>query len=357
MMPWTLPVLWTLAMGAWGAAHRAHRRRLARVPIRVIVGGTRGKTTLVRLLTEALRRSGHEVCARVTGRSPEETLAGARLREPIPWRASPRPGPSDPDEIRRWLRVVTRRVQPSALVVENSAITPESMWAVGHHLFPPTLAVITDATLDHLDLWPPDRDSVARIHVEAIPAHVPVVTSDAAVVAAARRRGQTVIETDAAVDHSDLPAWMSAHLSLIETALRALRINVSSHLRRSLAETARALLPHPVPLSESAQFIDLFDANDPTSAARVLGEMPPSMRSHRTVALFAHRRDRSWRWPMFRAWLTETFDAAVRFERWPDERVAAALQSADERTLFVGVGNAVGPAQGLLAALAAEAKA
>ena len=44
-----------------------HRRTLAKLPIRVHVNGTRGKTSVVRLIAAGLRAGGLRVCAKTTG--------------------------------------------------------------------------------------------------------------------------------------------------------------------------------------------------------------------------------------------------------------------------------------------------
>jgi UDP-N-acetylmuramoylalanine-D-glutamate ligase len=53
---------------AWLVSERArHERRLARIPIRVHVNGTRGKSGVTRLIAAALRRSGIPTVAKTTG--------------------------------------------------------------------------------------------------------------------------------------------------------------------------------------------------------------------------------------------------------------------------------------------------
>src|SRR5690625_6828743 len=44
-----------------------HRRILRRLPVRVHVNGTRGKTSVVRLIAAGLRGGGKRVCSKTTG--------------------------------------------------------------------------------------------------------------------------------------------------------------------------------------------------------------------------------------------------------------------------------------------------
>jgi len=55
-----------------------HRRRLRRIPLRIHVNGTRGKTTVTRLTAELLRRAGIRTCAKTTGDHPEFILPDGR---------------------------------------------------------------------------------------------------------------------------------------------------------------------------------------------------------------------------------------------------------------------------------------
>ena len=44
-----------------------HRRNLSRIPIRIHVNGTRGKSSVVRLIAGGLREGGIVTCAKTTG--------------------------------------------------------------------------------------------------------------------------------------------------------------------------------------------------------------------------------------------------------------------------------------------------
>src|SRR2546426_6775143 len=51
--------------GVWET--RRHQRTLARIPVRVHVNGTRGKSSVTRLIAAGLRASGSRVFAKTTG--------------------------------------------------------------------------------------------------------------------------------------------------------------------------------------------------------------------------------------------------------------------------------------------------
>src|SRR5690606_13777510 len=65
-----------IAFGMWELA--VHRARLERIPIRVHVNGTRGKSSVTRLIAGALREGGFRTCANTTGTLPRMILPVGR---------------------------------------------------------------------------------------------------------------------------------------------------------------------------------------------------------------------------------------------------------------------------------------
>jgi len=65
--PWLLLAL-VLIVTAFGAAEFVlHRRALFKIPIRIHVNGTRGKSSVTRLVAAGLRAAGVKTCAKTTG--------------------------------------------------------------------------------------------------------------------------------------------------------------------------------------------------------------------------------------------------------------------------------------------------
>ena len=59
--------IWCLLIG-YGLIERVvHERALRRIPVRIHVNGTRGKTSVVRLVAAGLRAAGKRVCAKTSG--------------------------------------------------------------------------------------------------------------------------------------------------------------------------------------------------------------------------------------------------------------------------------------------------
>ncbi|TFH29311.1 MAG: poly-gamma-glutamate synthase PgsB, partial [Myxococcales bacterium] len=55
-----------------------HRRRLKKIPIRIHVNGTRGKTSVTRLIAAGLREAGIRCVAKTTGTVPRFILPNGR---------------------------------------------------------------------------------------------------------------------------------------------------------------------------------------------------------------------------------------------------------------------------------------
>jgi hypothetical protein len=64
-----LILLILIALGLW--ENLAHQRRLKSIPIRILVNGTRGKTSISRILAETLNEKGIRTVCRTTGSSAE----------------------------------------------------------------------------------------------------------------------------------------------------------------------------------------------------------------------------------------------------------------------------------------------
>ena len=128
------------------------RAALARVPIRIHVGGTRGKTTVCRLIAAGLRSNGIRTLAKTTGSEPLLILTDGTEQKWL------RLGPPGIGEQRRFA-VLAARLQAKASVLECMAIRPELVRACERDLVRATIAVLTNIRPDHLE----DLSSIGAI--------------------------------------------------------------------------------------------------------------------------------------------------------------------------------------------------
>lgn len=142
--------------------YAAHRRRVAQIPLRIHVNGTRGKTSVTRLIAAGLREAKIRCVAKTTGTVPRFVLPTGR-EVPVY-----RPSGANIIEQRQAVSVAAAQ-RAEALVVECMALQPYLQWLSEARLIRATHAVITNARPDHLDVMGPTEDDVARALVGMVP--------------------------------------------------------------------------------------------------------------------------------------------------------------------------------------------
>ena len=266
-----VPALLGVGLAVYGVQEvRRHERNLRRVPIRVHVNGTRGKSSVTRLIAAGLRAGGRRTLAKTTGTMAR--LIHPDGREVDVFRVG-RPN------ILEQIRIVQRAVEHSAeaLVVECMAVLPELQPVTELRLIQSTVGVITNCRADHLDVMGPTVDDVARALSETCPRRGHLFTAERErahlLGKMAARRDTTLHVTDAgAVTPEEL-----AGFSYLEHAENlALALAVCEHLgveratalpgMYSATPDAGALRRYTVRIGEkTVEFVNAFAANDPDS--------------------------------------------------------------------------------------------
>lgn len=127
--------------------------------IRILVTGSRGKSSLVRLILAGLLANGIHARGRITGVLPRE-LSSAGERVIV------RNAPGHVEEMRWWLSNVSRETE--AIVMENSAVDPQLQPLAGQWL-QPTCTVWCNAREDHQEVWGEGKEAATRALLEGIP--------------------------------------------------------------------------------------------------------------------------------------------------------------------------------------------
>lgn len=162
----------SVALSALGMLEsRLHRRRLNQIPIRVHVNGTRGKSSVTRLIAAGLRAGGIRTCAKTTGTLPRMIFPdGSEYPVYRPSRSN----------IIEQLRVVkaAAAARAEALVIECMALYPHLQSVSELQIVRATHGVITNARADHLDVMGPTARDVAQALAGTVPVDGKLFTAE-----------------------------------------------------------------------------------------------------------------------------------------------------------------------------------
>ena len=265
-----LPAILTAGLATYGVLElRRHERALARLSARVHVNGTRGKSSVTRLIAGGLRAGGRRVFSKTTGTMARMIYPDGH--EVDVYRVG------HPNIIEQT-RIVRRAVEAGAdtLVIECMAVTPE-LQPVAERLIRSTVGVVTNVRADHLDVMGPTVDDVAAVLAQTLPRNGHAFTAERArariLERVASRQGTTLrVVADADVSQVDLDGF-----SYVEHAENvALALAVCAHFGVDRATALRGMqeaTPDPGALrrytvrsgAKQIEFVNAFAANDPDS--------------------------------------------------------------------------------------------
>jgi poly-gamma-glutamate synthase PgsB/CapB len=375
----------TLGLVALGAGEWAwHRRNLSAIPIRVHVNGTRGKSSVTRLIAAGLRHAGVITCAKTTGTLARMILPDGRE---LPITRTTRPN------VAEQVRVVAmaRDLGAQALVLECMALRPALQWLCEHKLVRATHGVLTNVRPDHLDVMGPHESDVARALCGMVPPGGQMYTAEVRwrgiVEMACADRGTTLLavtpEESAGVDAAVLARFRyTEHPENVALALRVLhglgvpRETALSGMANADADPG-ALMEYSLDFfGRKLVFVNGFAANDPVSTGKIWAEMAAKHAAlGRRIAIFNCRDDRLDRsvqlgqamvhWPapdhivlmgsgayiFARAAVRAGLDASKLVfvgDAQPAETFEAVVGLVDEAGFIMGLGNIGGHGLGLV---------
>ena len=275
--------------------YRLHLRNVRAIPIRVHVNGTRGKSSVTRLIAAGLRAGGVRAVAKTTG-SAARYIRADGSEEPVV-----RAGPPN---IREQLGVVgrARRERARALVLECMAIRPDLQRLSEHWIVKSTVGVITNVRPDHLDVMGPTVDDVAAALAGTVPDRGVLFTAEhqrlAPIAEEARRRGTDLKEV---LHEACDPAFAQGFRYVEHLENVALALAVCEHLgvstdialggMRDVEPDPGALLYHRIRhAGKEIEFVSAFAANDRESTLAVWEAVDPGVDPERTVIVVASMR-------------------------------------------------------------------
>jgi len=151
--------------------YKYHQRSLDSIPLRIHVNGTRGKSSVTRLVAAGLREGGIRTFAKTTGTAPRVIDAEGRDRIIHRLRL-----PSIGEQVRLMDYFSTEK--PDAVVMECMAVQPQYQWIAEHQMVQSHIGVITNVRPDHLDEMGPTEDDVAMSLCNTIPIDGVMITGE-----------------------------------------------------------------------------------------------------------------------------------------------------------------------------------
>ncbi|MCX8159445.1 MAG: poly-gamma-glutamate synthase PgsB [Candidatus Saccharicenans sp.] len=138
------------------------RRDLKKIPVRIAVGGIRGKSSITRLIAGGLRPAGLKVMAKTTGSRPVLIYPDGHEQE------IKRKGRATVLEQKK-LAAVAATEKADFLVCEMMSIQPECLEAEARYLLQPQVLVLSNFRADHTEFLGRQREDIARAMLKAVP--------------------------------------------------------------------------------------------------------------------------------------------------------------------------------------------
>ena len=151
--------------------YQVHHRALAMIPLRVHVNGTRGKSSVTRLIAAGLRAGGLRTFAKTTGTAPRVIDAEGKDRIIHRLRL-----PSIGEQVR--LMSYFSKEKPDAVVMECMAVQPQYQWIAEHQMIQSHIGVITNTRPDHLEEMGPTKEDVVHSLCNTIPENGTLITGE-----------------------------------------------------------------------------------------------------------------------------------------------------------------------------------
>ena len=270
---------------------KLHINAINKIPIRIHVNGTRGKSSVVRLIAAGLREGGLKTFAKTTGTIPRiindqgKDLELHRLRS------------ATIGEQIKLIRFFGKK-SPDALVIECMAVNPQYQWISEHKIIKSTLGVITNVRRDHVDEMGNTIKDIAFSLSNTIPFNSKVFTSEKLSLKylkdIANQRNTELIESSkysVNLDYMDKMPYLE-HRENVNLAL-AICEQVGIERKKALDGMLKT---EPDPgalliwnLDNNNKFISAFAANDPDSTFKVWELI--KLKEKNKICFFLNSRD------------------------------------------------------------------
>jgi poly-gamma-glutamate synthase PgsB/CapB len=251
-----------------------HQKRIYSIPVRIHINGTRGKSSVTRLVGAGLRAGGITTITKVTGTFPRLILEDGT--ETYIYRKS------DPN-ILEQLSIVkyAARKKVHALVMECMALQPQFQWITENQMVHANIGVMTNVRLDHVDVMGHTLPEIAETLGKTIPKNEHLFTAENIIHNKLQQIAGKKNTQFHRVDASDITAEEMAGFSYIEHRENvALALAICEHLgvdRNTALKGMHWAIPDEGVLKrftikeygKELSFFNAFAANDPDSTLMI----------------------------------------------------------------------------------------
>ena len=275
------------------------RRRIESIPIRILVNGTRGKSSVTRMLLAALNGCGIRTFGKTTG-SEARFIHPDLSEEEIPRRNGSR-------MVREHDLMLKKAIDhdSQAIVCECMAIREENQAVIGNKLVRPTITVITNARVDHVDQMGDTQEETAEVLCRSIGESSEVFTADGAVLEVLKGRSNVhpvcalAEEYIPYLEKFSFPVY-AENLALVIEVCRALGLDEASVLKAVVKAVPDSGMRGNMEV-DGHLVINGFASNDALSARALL----EGLNMEEVTVIYNNRSDREFRLKMFASLFSE----------------------------------------------------
>jgi len=251
-----------------------HQKRIYAIPIRVHINGTRGKSSVTRLVGAGLRAGGISTITKVTGTFPR--LITEDGTETYVYRKS------DANIIEQLsiVKYAAKR-KAQALVMECMALQPQYQWITENRMIHSNVSVMTNVRLDHVDIMGHTLPEIAETMGKTIPKNEHLFSAENIIPEALKKIADKQNTIAHFIDSSTVSREEMKGFSYIEHRENvALALAICTHLKidretalhgmyKAIPDAGALRRYHVKAFEKHLFFFNAFAANDPDSTLMV----------------------------------------------------------------------------------------
>ena len=277
--------------------YQFHLKSLSLIPLRIHVNGTRGKSSVTRLVAAGLREGGLRTFAKTTGTAPRVIDSEGKDRIIHRLRL-----PSIGEQVRLLRYFSVQR--PDAVVIECMAVQPQYQWIAEHKMVKSHIGVITNVRPDHLDEMGPTEEDVAHSLCNTVPVNSVLITGEDQkpdiLREVAKQNGTRFIKSDeSSIQKKELDGFSyiehPANIAVALDVCKQVGVNRSTALKgmHKVQPDAGALVAWNLDIdNKNVRFVNGMAANDPVSTLQIWNFISERfVTDEETTCIFFNSRD------------------------------------------------------------------